>query len=96
MSNRLDEGLIGIEKTTELITSSAYKYIRHPLYSSLFWLTWGVFFKSPSFYGLVLALAASIFLIITAKFEEIENIEFFGKEYLDYMKRTKRFVPFIY
>ncbi|MGZ9164518.1 MAG: methyltransferase family protein, partial [Anaerolineales bacterium] len=35
---RSDPELFGIEKTTKLVTGGIYKYIRHPLYSSLFLL----------------------------------------------------------
>ena len=34
-------------------------------------------------------------LVLTAKTEEAENVRRFGNEYLDYMKRTRRFVPFL-
>ena len=47
-SKRKDSSLIGIEKTTELVMEGAYRYIRHPIYSSLLFLGWGVFFKQPS------------------------------------------------
>jgi protein-S-isoprenylcysteine O-methyltransferase Ste14 len=93
---RNDPALVGIEKTTELVTTGVYHYIRHPFYSSLLFLAWGILFKNVSFIGLILALIATILLIITAKKEEIENIEFFGETYLEYMKNTKMFVPFIY
>ena len=35
-----------IETTTNLVTSGIYKYIRHPLYSSLLFLGAGLFFKN--------------------------------------------------
>ena len=54
-SRRTDASLIGIERTTELVTIGAYRYIRHPAYGSLLYLTWGVFFKGPSMMGAVLA-----------------------------------------
>ena len=94
--NREDEGLVGLEKTSRLVTVGIYKYIRHPLYSSLFFLAWGTFFKMPSWPGGVLAAAATVFLIVTAKIEEKENIKFFGPEYKDYMKQTRMFVPYIF
>ncbi len=47
-SERKDPLLMGVEKTTELVTVGAYRYIRHPLYSSILLGTWGVFFKQPS------------------------------------------------
>ena len=92
---RADEALLGLEKTTELVTAGVYKYIRHPLYSSLLFLTWGAFFKRPSWSGGFLAIIATVFLVATAKMEETENIKFFGSSYQGYMKQTKMFIPFV-
>lgn len=94
--NREDPSLIQVEKTTVLVTEGVYRYIRHPLYSSLLFLTWGVFFKSPSWSGAVLAVAATAFLTATAKTEESENLKYFGSAYTEYMSRTKMFVPFAF
>ncbi len=91
-----DVTLLGIEKTTTLVTVGAFKYIRHPLYSSLLSLAWAVFFKDPSRLGSVLALAATIFLVVTAKVEEAECTRFFGPAYQEYMRHTKMFVPFLF
>jgi protein-S-isoprenylcysteine O-methyltransferase Ste14 len=93
---RTDPSLIGIEKTTELVTVGAYQYIRHPLYSSLLFLAWGAFFKHPSWIGACLAMLASFFLTMTAKIEEAENINFFGDVYRSYMKQTKMFIPLLF
>ena len=43
---RDDKKLYKFEKTTELVDKGIFKYIRHPLYSSLMFLTWGIFFKN--------------------------------------------------
>lgn len=94
--HRDQEGLIGIEKTSKLVTTGSYRYIRHPMYSSLVWLAWGTFFKSPSWFELVLSAVATVFLILTAKFEERENLNFFGETYRDYIKQTKMFIPHIF
>ncbi|HLO33225.1 MAG TPA: methyltransferase [Anaerolineales bacterium] len=91
-----DSTLLAFEKTTTLVTSGIYQYIRHPLYSSLLLLTWGIFFKLPSFLGAALALTATAFLVATAKADETECIRFFGAPYQEYMKQTKRFVPYIF
>ena len=93
---RQDAGLIGFEKTTSLVAEGLYKYIRHPLYSSLLFLAWGIFFKHLSWAGLVLATAATGFLVVTAKIDEKEDIAFFGEQYREYMKKTKMFVPLVY
>lgn len=90
-----DPSLLAFEKTTRLVTSGIYQYIRHPLYGSLFLLTWGIFFKFPSLVGGVLAGTSSLFLVLTAKADEDECIHFFGAEYKEYMKATKMFVPHI-
>jgi protein-S-isoprenylcysteine O-methyltransferase Ste14 len=88
--------LLAFEKTSTLVTSGIYHYIRHPLYSSLFFLTWGIFFKALTWPGLVLALAATFLLIATARADEAECLRFFGPAYQNYTTRTKRFVPFLF
>ena len=91
-----DTSLLAFEKTTQLVTSGIYHYIRHPLYSSLFLLTWGIFFKSLSLPGIILAGASTLFLVLTAKADEAECIQFFGSDYQEYMKHTKMFIPYIF
>jgi protein-S-isoprenylcysteine O-methyltransferase Ste14 len=88
--------LVAFERTTTLVTTGAYHYIRHPLYSSLLFLAWGIFFKDPSWAGGLLALAATLTLVATARVEEAENLRFFGEAYRDYMKRTRMFIPFLF
>jgi protein-S-isoprenylcysteine O-methyltransferase Ste14 len=91
-----DETTIAFEKTTNLVVVGAYKYIRHPMYSSLLFLTWGVLFKDLSCLSGILALAATVFLAATAKAEEAENIRFFGTSYQAYIRQTKMFIPFLF
>ncbi len=91
-----DDSLLAFEKTTQLVTSGIYQYIRHPLYSSLFLLTWGIFFKSISVAGIVLAIVATFFLVFTAKADEAECVQFFGPAYKEYMKTTKGFIPYVF
>ncbi len=92
---RNDEPLLVFEKTTALVTSGIFRYIRHPMYSSLIFLDWGLFFKKISWLTGDIALIACVLLVLTALAEEKENIRYFGVQYQDYMKRTRRFVPFL-
>jgi protein-S-isoprenylcysteine O-methyltransferase Ste14 len=92
---RNDEKLFSFEKTTELIETGIFKYIRHPLYSSLLFLTWGIYLKNTTGLLMVISLSSSAFLYLTARFDEKECTAFFGEKYRDYMKRTKRFIPFV-
>ena len=94
-THRNDAPMLEFEKTTKLVTSGIYQYIRHPLYSSLFFLCWGFFFKQPSLAGGFLAVIACGFLVAAARAEEIENARYFGDQYRQYMNRTKMFIPFI-
>ena len=91
-----DPSLLAFEKTTQLVTTGIYRYIRHPLYSSLLLLAWGIFFKWPSLPGGILVFIATIFLVLTAKADEVECTQFFGPQYQDYMKKTKMFLPFLF
>jgi protein-S-isoprenylcysteine O-methyltransferase Ste14 len=93
---RQDDSLIGVEKTTRLVSVGLYRYIRHPFYSSLLFLAWGTFFKHLSWVGLALAAVATVFLFVTGKVEEREDIAYFGEQYREYMKKTKMFVPFLF
>jgi protein-S-isoprenylcysteine O-methyltransferase Ste14 len=93
---RLDAELLAFEKTSCLVTVGAYKYIRHPLYSSLLFLAWGAFLKHTSLLCLLLAIAASFFLFLTAKRDEAECLQHFGDAYREYMQGTKNFIPFVF
>ncbi len=93
---RSEPELLSFERTTQLVTDGAYRYIRHPLYSSLFLLDWGVFFKQPSWLGLVLALGAAGLLVATARRDEAECVQAFGAAYQEYMRRTRMFIPYVF
>ncbi len=94
--HRTDATLFPFERTTSLVTSGAYRYIRHPMYGALLLLAWGVYCKDPSWTGSVLVVVASIFLFKTATADEAECIRYFGEAYRGYMRDTRRFVPFLF
>ena len=88
---------LGFENTTTLVTVGAYRFIRHPLYASLLALAWCAYLKSPlTASSIALALSATGFLVATSVAEERENLVRFGAAYAAYMKRTRRFVPFLF
>jgi protein-S-isoprenylcysteine O-methyltransferase Ste14 len=84
-----------MEETTSLINSGLYRYIRHPLYLSLILGGFGIMMKDPGWTQILLAGGNFIALYVTARVEEGEMIGKFGKEYTDYMKDTKMFIPFV-
>jgi protein-S-isoprenylcysteine O-methyltransferase Ste14 len=95
-ARRNDGAMFEFEKTTAIVTAGAYRYIRHPLYSSLLFLAWGIAFKALSWPNIVLGMIATVFLVATARAEEAEDIRFFGPAYQEYMRKTRMFIPFLF
>lgn len=92
-AQRSEAGLYAFERTTTLVRSGVFGYIRHPMYASLLALAWGAFCQAPSWIGAALALCATVFLAATARADEKECAQYFGAEYLDYQRQTKMFIP---
>jgi protein-S-isoprenylcysteine O-methyltransferase Ste14 len=84
------------ENTEKLVTEEVYRHIRHPMYSALLFLAWGIYFKHLTVVSTVAVLLATALLLVTAKLEELENIAFFGSAYKAYMKKTKMFIPYLF
>lgn len=84
------------ENTTELISTGIYKYIRHPLYLSLFLLGTGAMLKDPGIAQAALGLINAVAVYFTARVEEKEMTGRFGEPYRRYMLRTKMFIPCIF
>jgi protein-S-isoprenylcysteine O-methyltransferase Ste14 len=93
---REDDTLMDFEKTSVLVTSGLYGYIRHPLYGSLLFLAWGAFLKGPAWYCWCLIVIATAGLVATAKADEVECQRYFGPAYKEYMGKTRMFIPFVY
>ena len=85
-----------LEATTQLVTRGIFRYIRHPLYASLLYLAWGIFFKSPSLLDGCLVVVTTAFLYATARADERECLVKFGKEYANYMRSTRMFLPLVF
>jgi protein-S-isoprenylcysteine O-methyltransferase Ste14 len=95
-SQRQDDTLLEFEKTSTLVTTGIYRYIRHPLYGSLLFLAWGAFLKELTWYSVCLVVVATLCLVATAKADEVECVQYFGLSYKEYMTKTKMFVPFLF
>lgn len=83
------------EKTT-LITSGAYRIVRHPIYSGtiIAVLGWTILLKSTI--SIIYFPIMFLLYFLTTVLEEKDLIEYYGDEYIDYKQKvTKRLVPFI-
>jgi len=84
------------ENTVRVVDEGLYRYVRHPMYSSLLFLAWGAFCKHITPANTILIALITTFLLIAARIEENENIRFFGVAYTDYMRRSRMFIPWIF
>ena len=83
------------ENTTVLIDRGIFRYMRHPLYSSLILLVIGILLKRITFVPLVIGCICIFFLITASLVEERESLKKFGDAYTTYKRTTMRYVPFI-
>ena len=95
-ARRTDAELLGFERTSRLVTGGAFRYIRHPMYAALLALAWGAYLKHITPQSSVLVAGASLFLLLTALRDEVECRTHFGADYAAYMRRSKRFIPFVF
>lgn len=86
----------GWEETTELIRKGIFRYIRHPLFSSLILLAIGILLKNVALQSLIACFICISFLVMASIVEEKENFSKFGDTYHAYAHETKRYIPFIF
>lgn len=78
----------------ELVTSGPYRYVRHPIYTGAFFAMLGSALVSP--WWTIMLVALTIYFAYSAFEEEKTMLAKFPQAYADYIKRSKRFIPFIY
>ena len=81
----------------QLVTEGIFNYIRHPHYTSLLIIGFGVAFFNHSIAALFIAILAIPIMIWSIFDEEKLLIKQYGKEYKDFMEKTKwRLIPHIF
>lgn len=81
--------------TGALVTTGIYRYIRHPQYTGLLLLSLGMLIEWATLPMLLLYPVMAYLYVRLAKKEERDMQQEFGDDYREYMKKTKRFIPFI-
>ncbi|HOV15405.1 MAG TPA: isoprenylcysteine carboxylmethyltransferase family protein, partial [Spirochaetota bacterium] len=89
---------VGIDEKekTELITTGLYRFIRNPTYFGLFILNVGLWIIWPTWTVFIFNLLFVLFFEIQVCCEEDFLTMTHGEEYLNYKKKTKKYIPFIY
>ncbi len=83
-----------IKANASLITTGAYRYIRHPMYFSLFVMMLGVVVSKPTLFSFFIYVLLVVTLFLKAYKEEMLWVEQ-SSEYRDYKQKTKRIIPFV-
>jgi protein-S-isoprenylcysteine O-methyltransferase Ste14 len=81
----------GQERSSQLITRGLYRWVRHPLYTAgllFIWLT-----PVVSQNSLVVIIAATIYIVVGAVFEERKLERQFGVDYAEYKAVTPMLIP---
>jgi protein-S-isoprenylcysteine O-methyltransferase Ste14 len=89
-------GALRIREGHTLTTHSIFRYIRHPAYLGAMILYIGIPVMLSSILGFLVMLLLIPILIQRIKYEEKMLIGHFGDQYLEYMKHTKKLIPFVY
>jgi protein-S-isoprenylcysteine O-methyltransferase Ste14 len=84
-----------IMKELPLIINGPYKIIRHPMYTSVIFITLTWWIAQPTFIGLVAWGILIIDLLFQIQYEETQLSQHFV-EYKKYKTTTKRIIPFIF
>jgi len=93
----LYSGHVEVQLGHRLVQSGPYRFVRHPGYTGLALTALSVALGYSSLIGL-LALPVLLFpgLAYRMKAEEKLLVDHFGEEYRQYVRRTKRLIPFLW
>jgi len=83
-----------VKPNSILVTEFPYKFIRHPMYTSVLLFSLGMMLSAYSSFTLSIWLILLVVMFVKAKYEESLLIEKFP-DYEKYCANTKAFIPFV-
>jgi len=89
-------GALRIRADHTLVKNGIYRQVRHPAYLGAILLFAGIPVMLSSLLGFLVMLLLVPYLLRRIKLEESMMIERLGKEYEDYMRSSRRLLPFSY
>jgi protein-S-isoprenylcysteine O-methyltransferase Ste14 len=88
---------VAVRSTQSVVQSGPYRFVRHPSYTAILIMLLGVGMALANWASLVVILAGGLIgLLYRVRVEERALDEALGQPYMDYMRTTKRFIPFIF
>ena len=88
---------IGVQKNQKVVDSGLFRFIRHPSYLGLFIIVIGIGVALQSWGGILAILVMFGFALgYRIHVEEKFLVSELGNDYIQYMKRTKRLIPFVF
>jgi protein-S-isoprenylcysteine O-methyltransferase Ste14 len=86
-----------IREQHKLVCNGPYALIRHPMYTSFMLMGLGQAFLLPNWVaGLAGLIGFAVLFFLRVDKEERMMLENFGPQYVAYMERTKRLIPYLY
>ena len=88
---------IAVSMDQQVVQNGPYRLIRHPAYSGTFLTMLGLGLAMTNWASLI-SLLFCVFLghLYRVRIEEETLIQYIGQPYIDYMRRTKRFIPLVF
>jgi protein-S-isoprenylcysteine O-methyltransferase Ste14 len=87
---------VAVRSTQSVVQSGPYRFVRHPSYSGTLLILLGVSLALANWASLLAIMAGGVIgHLYRVRVEEKALIAALGQPYVDYMRRTKRFIPFV-
>jgi len=83
----------GDQRGTEVVSTGAFRYVRHPLYLGSSLIYFGLTVSTASLFCLTLLVLIALFYNYIAGYEEKLLEEKWGQDYIAYKKKTGKWIP---
>ena len=80
-------------RNATLVTHGPYRWVRHPFYLAFAVAVMANTLITANLYLAITGTAAFLAIVARTSLEESKLIDRFGRDYVDYMRQTGRFLP---
>lgn len=89
-------GVVTVKEDQQVVDSGLYRLVRHPSYTAAFMMFTGLGLALGSWISVTILFLAHCYLYgRRVVVEEKALVDMLGARYTEYMRRTKRFIPFL-